>query len=483
VAVEAGYFDAEPPPMKTRFLIAAALAGFGAGAFAGDDPAPPSTLPLSTDVLTGDWNGVRCSLANHGVVPSLNYVGEVMGNATGGFRRATIYEGLVTLGLDVDLQNLVGWQGAKFHVGSFVPHGAGLTQKALGDVGVVSFIDAYDGVRLDTLWLEQCFCDQRFSLRAGLLAVDDEFYQTNAESVFVHAAFGWPSALALNLPLPTYPYACPGVRLKVQPTGWSYAMLGVVDGNPAPGVFHDPSPNAAPSNDFNKHGTAWALRRDEGAFFIAEAGVHFNDPPGPPALCASAADSKKAMQEAWGLFTSVRVGVGYDTDTFSDAYDAALIGLNAPGAPARARARGGDWAIYAQADQELYREPGSDAQGLSAFLRGAYMPPDRNAYDFSGEAGLVYTGLLPGRGDDLCGLGFALIHASAPSVAATRDANRAAGSNSAISDYEAVIEATYNAHLRPGVWIQPDVQFVVHPGATNAHGNALVIGLRTTINF
>ena len=472
--------------MRLNTLSLLVFAGLTASALAGHEQTlPPDDPPpvAPGDFLTGDWGGLRPKLADHGVVPSLSYTGEVMGNTTGGFRRATIYEGLLTLGLDVDLQKLASWQGAKFHIGALMPHGAGLTQKALGDVGVVSYIDAYDGMRLDTVWLEQSFGGNRFSLRVGVLAVDDEFYQTTAEGLFVHAAFGWPSTLGLNVPLPTYPYATLGARLKAQPSSWSYVMVGVFDGNPAPGVFRDPSPNAVSSTDFNKHGTAFALRRDEGAFLIAEAGVHFNDPPDPNAPPAPQADGKKAVKEPRGLFTSVKVGVGYDTDTFSDSYDGTLIALSSPTAPDRARARGGDWAAYAQVDQELYREPGSDSQGLSAFLHGAYMPPDRNAFDFSGEAGLVYTGLIPKRNDDLCGIGCALIHASAPSVAATRDANRATGSSSTVSPYELAIEATYNAHLRPGVWLQPDVQFIVHPGATNAHGNAFVIGLRTTINF
>lgn len=452
---------------------------------AGDPTASPGSAASAPapDLLTGDWNGARPWLADHGVVPGLIYQGEVMGNTTGGFRRATIYEGLVTLTLDLDLQKLVGWPGAKFHVSALDPHGAGLTQKALGDVGVVSSADAYDGVRLDTLWLEQCFCNQRFSLRAGVLALDDEFYQTAAEGVFVHADFGWSSILGLNVPLPTYPYAALGARLKMQTTSWSYVMLGVFDGNPAPAVFHDPSPNAVPSTDFNKHGTSFALRRDEGAFLIAEGGVHFNDPPDPNAPPASGADGKKAVKATRGLCTCVKAGVSYDTDTFSDSYDAALISLGSANAPGRARARGGDWAVYALADQELYREPGTETQGLCAFLHGTYMPPDRNAYDFSGEAGLNYTGLLPGRGDDVFGLGFAIIHASSANAAAVRDANRADGTHFATPDFEGVLEATYNVHAGRGIWIQPDVQLILHPGASSERGNALVVGLRTTITF
>ena len=469
--------------LSVPFLLA--FASLTVGALAGHEQAPAADPPAASpsDLLTGDWGGLRPSLAAHGVVPAVSYIGEVMGNTTGGFRRATIYEGLLTLGLDVDLQKLVQWQGGKFHIGALLPHGAGLTQKALGDVGVVSYIDAYDGMRLDTVWLEQSFGGDRFSLRAGVLAADDEFYQFAPEVVFVHAAYGWPSALGLNVPLPTYPYACLGARLKAQLGSWSYVMVGAFDGNPAPAVFHDPSPNAVSSTDFNKHGTSFALRRDEGAFLIAEGGVHFNDPPDPNAPAASQADGKKAVKEVRGLFTIVKVGIGYDTDTFSDSYDATVIALGSPTAPDRARARGGEWAVYTQIGRELYREPGSDSQGLIAFLQGVYKPPDRNTYDFSGESGLVYTGLIRGRDDDQCGIGCALIHASAPNVAATRDANRALGSTSAVSPYELAIEATYNAHLRPGVWLQPDVQFIVHPGATSAHGNAFVIGLRTTINF
>jgi porin len=471
-----------------RSAILAAVVFASAIAHAGQDTSPPGAPDAASppDVLGIDVDGLRPWLGNHGVTPALSYVGEVLGNTTGGFRRATIYEGLATFTLDVNLQQFTGWngfEGLKFHVSALDIHGAGLTQKALGDVGVVSSIDAYDGIRLDTLWLEQSFDHQRFSLRVGVLAVDDEFYQSAAENLFVHANFGWSSILGLNVPLATYPYAELGARLRVQPTDSSYVMLGVYDGNPAPAVFHDPSPDAVPSTDFNKHGTQWALRRDEGAFLIGEVGFHFNDTPDPNAPASPPGNGKTVVPPPRDKFTSLKGGVAYDTDTFSDAYDAALISRGSAAAPARARSRGGDWAVYAQFDRELYRVPGTETQGLTAFLHGTYMPPDRNAYDYCAETGLVYTGLLAKRADDLLGLGFSIIHASAETTAAVHDANRADGTHNAAPDFEAVLEATYNAHLRPGVWLQPELQFLLHPGATSEHGNAFIIGLRTTINF
>ena len=431
--------------------------------------------------MTGECGGLRPQLADHGVVPTLTYIGEVLGNVTGGFRRTAVYDGLVTLSLDVNLQKLVGWPGAKVRVQGYNPHGAGLTQKALGDLGAVSNIDAYDTVRLYTLWLEQSFLDDRFSLRAGVLAVDDEFYASGPASLFVQSDFGWPASIALNFPLPIFAIAGPGVRLRVQPMRGVYAQFGAYDGNPAPAALPDPLPDATPSNDFNKHGTRWALRRDSGAFLAGEVGMHFCDPPAPGTV--PDADGKKAAKEPRGLCGSYKAGFAYHTDTFSDPYDAALIRLGSSLAPAQARARDGDWAIYALADQELFREPGTETQGLSAFVHASYVPVDRNAYDFSGEAGLVYTGLLPGRDADACGLGFAIIHASAANAAAVRDANRADGTHFATPDYEIAIEATYNARLTPWLSLQPDVQLILHPGGTSEHGNALVIGLRSTFTF
>lgn len=470
--------------MKFSALLLSAFICAESIALAGDDPLAKATeVAIPSDVLSGDWVGIRPWFAQHGLAPSLSYVGETLNNTTGGLRRGASYEGLLTLSLDADLNKLVGWRGARFHILGYYPHGAGITQKALGDISVSSSIDAYDSFRLQALWVEQYAWDGNVSLRAGVFAVDDEFYQTPMENIFVRSNFGWSSALGLSVPLPTYPYTAPALRLRVQPSSWSSVMLAVFDGNPAPGVFPDPSPNAVPSNEFNKHGTQWALRRDEGAFLIAEATFHFNDAPDPSAAPDAKADCKKAVKDPRGLFTSVKIGASYDTDTFSDAYDSGLIGLHSIGQPTLARARGGDWAVYGMWDQELYREPGTETQGLGSFVHGTYMPPDRNAYDFSAEAGFVYTGLLPGRDTDILGIGYNLIHSGGANGAATRDANRLDGGHRAIPDYEQAVEVTYNAHIRPGLWVQPDVQLIIHPGATNAHGNAFVVGLRTTINF
>jgi porin len=65
--------------------------------------------------------------------------------------------------------------------------------------------------------------------------------------------------------------------------------------------------------------------------------------------------------------------------------------------------------------------------------------------------------------------------------------------NRPIRDNETIIELTYQAQVTPWLIVQPDLQYVVHPGGNipnpNVSGDntpikdALVMGLRTAIKF
>jgi porin len=72
-----------------------------------------------------------------------------------------------------------------------------------------------------------------------------------------------------------------------------------------------------------------------------------------------------------------------------------------------------------------------------------------------------------------------------------RDANRITTdggtpnnlSPGALPDYEMAIEATYQINLAPWWSLQPDFQYIIHPGGSRAIDDAIVIGLRTKISF
>ena len=57
------------------------------------------------DKLTGDWGGARKTLKDAGIDLGLNYVAETFSNPVGGFKQTTIYQGLLTPSLNLDLES------------------------------------------------------------------------------------------------------------------------------------------------------------------------------------------------------------------------------------------------------------------------------------------------------------------------------------------------------------------------------------------
>jgi porin len=113
-------------------------------------------------------------------------------------------------------------------------------------------------------------------------------------------------------------------------------------------------------------------------------------------------------------------------------------------------------------------------------------PSDRNFIPFYADAGIGFRAPFVSRPDDVATLGAAFGNISADAARA----DRLAGPPTPVRDHEAVIELSYKAAIVPGWSVQPDLQYIIHPGGNVAHPNrpgtipnALVLGLRTTLAF
>ena len=440
---------------------------------------------------TGDWGGMRPSLTDRGVIFNFTYTADGLGVVSGGLKRGVLYNGILDLGTDIDLEKLVGWKGGHFHVNAFHPHGENGSANYVGDLGTFSNIEAYDTWRLYELWWEQSLFEGCFSLRVGQITFDSEFAVLDAYGgLFVQSGFGAPEAFSGNLPLPVFPNAAPGLRLRLEPRQGFAMQAAVFDGNVAPGLVPDPSPNAAASTEFNRHGTHWALRPAEGALFVGEISYRFNQVPEEElSATRTSADARALGAPAArvlpqrGLAGSYEAGFLYHTDAFADLYDVTLADLGSSLAPVTARDRGANYAIYLNLEQEVWREAGSEVQGLGAFAHAVWMPPDRNVIEFSVEGGLHYRGLIPGRDDDALGLGVAYLHLSDKVAAAVNAANQRDHTSHRQPDFEATIELVYRYQAAPWLSVQPHAQYVIQPGGTPDHDNALILGVRTNIAF
>lgn len=379
-----------------------------------------------------------------GVEFHLQYVAEGLGNVSGGYRTGVVYDGLLKLSLKVDpgtALDLKSWDGASLFVNALYPHGTSLSQSRVHDLNGVSNIDAYDAFRLDEFWFEQAFA-KALSLRLGLLAADTEFFACNSGSLFVNSCFGALPIISLNFNAPVYPLTAPGVRLAIMPSPSLTLRVGAFNGD------------VGSQNLTNQHGTRLSFHADAGALILAE-GVYQTSGTHP------------------GNYT---LGGFYHSGRFEDVQGNGQFHRN-------------DFGLYAVLDQVLYtrasrtaRKDAADGptQALNGFAgAGVTAPEDRNLVSFYLEGGLTYKGLFsswfPSRHQDVCGM--------ACSYTRISDKVPPAPGAEVNPRHEIVLEASYQVVLSPWLALQPDIQYVINPGATSRSPNALVIGARTTLAF
>ena len=123
------------------------------------------------------------------------------------------------------------------------------------------------------------------------------------------------------------------------------------------------------------------------------------------------------------------------------------------------------YGLYVLGDQVLSRW-GDPEQNRHLGVFGAFTAaPDQrvNKVPYFFDAGIVAYGFLPGRPKDFAG--FAVVD----------------GYSS--QDFEMTLEWNYGVAVRPGLLVQPDVQYLVHPNGNKATPAALAIGLNIVVNW
>ena len=176
-----------------------------------------------------------------GVKFAVTYIGEVLGNPSGGQKQSAVYEDRINFAVDVDLEKLVGLKQLAFHANVFQIDGGGLSRGDLLNYMVVSGIEALPTTRLYEIWFEQKW-GTKLALRAGQLAADTEFMTAKYTDVFTNASLGWPAGLSLNMPSggPSPPLATMGSRLRADVSDNLTLIGAVFDGNAAGPGTNDP---------------------------------------------------------------------------------------------------------------------------------------------------------------------------------------------------------------------------------------------------
>src|SRR4051794_30297017 len=198
-----------------------------------DKPADPDTGESTVEEKT--LGLLPNPLQKYGIKFAATYIGEALGNTSGGLKRSAIYEGRLNLAMDVDLEKLIGVDKLTCHTNMFQIHGDGLSRSNLLNFFVVSGIEALPSTRLYEAYFEKQWGNKQVSLKAGQLAADSEFFNTKYADVLTNASMGWPAITSTDLPSggPSPPLAAMGARLLVNLNDQLSILGGVFDGDQA----------------------------------------------------------------------------------------------------------------------------------------------------------------------------------------------------------------------------------------------------------
>ncbi len=354
-------------------------------------------------------------------------------------RTGAIYTGRLDLGTTIDLEKVAGWTGATFHANIFQIHGDGLSRSYIGNLMLVSGVEALPATRLYEFWIEQKLAGGKVAVRVGQQASDIEFIDSSYDDIFINSALGWPGITGINLPSggPSPPLAVPGIRVKAELSDRITAYLALFDGDAAGPGPEDPQIRNPNGLLFRVNDPPWWIGQLKYRFEIGESRCR-------PRITGG----------GWYHMGPVRRSARFDRR--------ALAGRSHGVRNARPLFRNqGLFMVY---EQLLARAaPGSD-KGIAFFMRASVSPSDRNLISNYIDGGLSFSGFSEARPTTNSAWHSTYARISNGARQFDRDVQIWTSTPYPVRDFEGILEVTYQAEIRPGVLVQPVFQYIVHPG-------------------
>ncbi len=302
------------------------------------------------DHLTGDWGGVRSSLADHGVTIDAVYATEVFTA-----RGAATALGHVDAALTLDSHKLGGWDGGTLYVLGQNNHGSGINDH-VGSATSVTNLESAPYTQLTELFFEQVLLEGRLRVRIGKQDANRDFGTPRFGGNFINNNFG----MFPNSPLPTYPTTGLGTVVVAQPLPWLVGKLGIYEASPEVGGL----------------GLTTAFHSGAGYILAGSLAVTHHFGPG-------GRDGGTTSIGAWRQSDDVsEVGVP-DPQMFDS-----------------------DAGVFVQHDERIYAHPDdpADPRGLTVILRYSWARPDRSAFPHYAGGSAAWHGIGP-RTNDTVGIG------------------------------------------------------------------------------
>lgn len=407
------------------------------------------------ETATGDWGGLRTPFNKNGFTLELNFIGDVMSNVSGGIDQQTVFIQNIDLKLVIDNEKLIGLPGSNMLFSALQNNGNSISQYA-GDVQGVSNIEAVQTIRLFEVWLQQKLFSNRLSVLGGLYDINSEFDVMGSAGLFMQSSQGLGGDFAGSglIGPPTFPAAGLGGRIKFVPNRRIYIQAGLMDGAPA-------SLNSAKNADFTWNNAG-------GTLAVAELGLlSFGKQEFKAQDKLSTRQSRSFIGREVSADYRTKIAIGawsYSKNYVSDRYGTTLPSVTDGQ---------NDKGLYILTDWNWNPNPKKPYQQLSFFGRIGFAENEVSRFKSYGGGGITYKGLIPGDPNGMIGF----------SVASVQGSKLFQQLNGQVDDFETVLEFTYLTKVIPWLNIQPDIQYVISPGANPNTSDALVLGLRTYITL
>jgi porin len=380
----------------------------------------------SRNYMTGDWGGFRSRLNELGITAIAKYYTTILGNPVGGKKKGVQYTGLLNAYLKFDLEKLLSIKRSKFIVSGSWATGRSLSGEDIGNFFTASEVFSGRSVRLYQLFFESELLENFLRIAVGRMGIADKFSTSEIFYNYVSTAIdAHPISLAINdAAYFSDPQASWAVRIRVKPADGFQVLAGVYNSNPAVGRDR-------------AHGVDFSFR--EGVILIGEFRYIRNQEFASKVLPGS-----------------YKFGAFYDTRKFDELAN-------------ESEKQDGNYGFYWVFEQMIYRETTEDDQGLTPWAALTISPDESiNTFPFFISGGFVYKGLVPNRNYDKSAFGFAYGRLS---------------NDLEDKDYELMLELTHTFQATPWLKIQPDVQWIVHPGGSSDIPNALVLGMHLVVDI
>jgi porin len=412
---------------------------------------------LGVETLTAQQRGGgrwAVSSQTPDIYVALGYAADGFLPALGGLSQESVALDNLDLLLHLNLKALPGLRGTSIRV-HIQSNRGGSVNSEVGTLQGISNLEAVKGWRLYEAWIEHQVSSPRISFLAGVYDINSEFDVIPSAGDFLNSSFGFGPEYALSgVEGPsTYPATGLATRVMVQPLPSLYGLLGVSDAVPR-----------------NSGGSRFSLDAGEGALLSFEVGYARILSGVTPIVNWG----HRPEQQEWRISGPQRRRIGRGRPIEEVSTKVAIGGWAYSRqfqSWAPAESPGHSWGVYLLGEQLLYQGEGGTG-GLSGFARVGTAADAVNRLDLSLKGGLAYRGAIPGRPDDVAGLGFAHVRNGSPFLREQRSTGFPTERG------ETVVELMYRAEVGRFFVVQPDLQWVMNPGMDPDVINAIVFALR-----